>query len=164
MGHRELPISFLHSATISNLRRSPGSFLLYFPTPFDIMKKLYCNGTQSLMTLDKGDVSMASKLFTAGQIGTLTLPNRVIRSATQDPFGRRDGHLRPGAGGTLPRDRRCRHRRHHHRVQLHLPGGPFHRHPGGFCHPGTAGQPEGSAGRRPRRRRAPDPPAHARRA
>ena len=38
---------------------------------------------------------MASKLFTAGQIGTLTLPNRVIRSATQDPFGRRDGTCAP---------------------------------------------------------------------
>ena len=34
---------------------------------------------------------MASKLFTPGQIGTLTLPNRLIRSATQDPFGHRDG-------------------------------------------------------------------------
>ena len=34
---------------------------------------------------------MASNLFTAGQIGTLTLPNRLIRSATQDPFGHRDG-------------------------------------------------------------------------
>ena len=34
---------------------------------------------------------MASKLFTAGQIGSLTLPNRLIRSATQDPFGHRDG-------------------------------------------------------------------------
>lgn len=34
---------------------------------------------------------MASTLFTPGQIGTLTLPNRVIRSATQDPFGHRDG-------------------------------------------------------------------------
>ena len=38
---------------------------------------------------------MAPKLFTAGQIGTLTLPNRVIRSATQDPFGRRDGTCAP---------------------------------------------------------------------
>ena len=28
---------------------------------------------------------MASTLFTPGKIGTLTLPNRVIRSATQDP-------------------------------------------------------------------------------
>ena len=36
------------------------------------------------------------ELFTAGQIGTLTLPNRVIRSATQDPFGRR---VAPQAGG-----------------------------------------------------------------
>lgn len=34
---------------------------------------------------------MASKLFTAGKIGTLELPNRLIRSATQDPFGHRDG-------------------------------------------------------------------------
>ena len=34
---------------------------------------------------------MASTLFTPGKIGTLTLPNRVIRSATQDPFGHRDG-------------------------------------------------------------------------
>ena len=34
---------------------------------------------------------MASKLFTPGRIGTLTLPNRLIRSATQDPFGHRDG-------------------------------------------------------------------------
>ena len=34
---------------------------------------------------------MASKLFTAGQIGSLSLPNRLIRSATQDPFGHRDG-------------------------------------------------------------------------
>ena len=34
---------------------------------------------------------MASNLFTAGKIGTLTLPNRLIRSATQDPFGHRDG-------------------------------------------------------------------------
>lgn len=38
---------------------------------------------------------MASNLFSAGQIGTLTLPNRVIRSATQDPFGRRDGTCAP---------------------------------------------------------------------
>ena len=30
---------------------------------------------------------MPSNLFSAGQIGTMTLPNRVIRSATQDPFG-----------------------------------------------------------------------------
>ena len=34
---------------------------------------------------------MASKLFTAGRIGSLDLPNRLIRSATQDPFGHRDG-------------------------------------------------------------------------
>ena len=34
---------------------------------------------------------MASNLFSAGKIGTLTLPNRLIRSATQDPFGHRDG-------------------------------------------------------------------------
>lgn len=34
---------------------------------------------------------MATTLFTAGKIGTLTLPNRLIRSATQDPFGHRDG-------------------------------------------------------------------------
>lgn len=38
---------------------------------------------------------MASKLFTAGQIGSLTLPNRLIRSATQDPFGQRDGTCAP---------------------------------------------------------------------
>lgn len=38
---------------------------------------------------------MASKLFTAGQIGSLTLPNRLIRSATQDPFGKRDGTCSP---------------------------------------------------------------------
>lgn len=38
---------------------------------------------------------MASKLFSAGQIGTLTLPNRLIRSATQDPFGKRDGTCAP---------------------------------------------------------------------
>lgn len=38
---------------------------------------------------------MASTLFTAGKIGTLTLPNRLIRSATQDPFGHRDGTCDP---------------------------------------------------------------------
>lgn len=38
---------------------------------------------------------MASKLFTASQIGTLALPNRLIRSATQDPFGQRDGTCSP---------------------------------------------------------------------
>lgn len=38
---------------------------------------------------------MASNLFTAGKIGTLELPNRLIRSATQDPFGRRDGTCAP---------------------------------------------------------------------
>ena len=38
---------------------------------------------------------MASALFTAGTIGTLNLPNRLIRSATQDPFGRRDGTCAP---------------------------------------------------------------------
>ena len=38
---------------------------------------------------------MASKLFTPGKIGTLELPNRLIRSATQDPFGRRDGTCAP---------------------------------------------------------------------
>ena len=34
---------------------------------------------------------MASKLFTPAKIGNLTLNNRVIRSATQDPFGPKDG-------------------------------------------------------------------------
>ncbi len=34
---------------------------------------------------------MSSQLFTAGKIGTLNLPNRLIRSATQDPFGPPDG-------------------------------------------------------------------------
>lgn len=38
---------------------------------------------------------MASKLFTPGKIGTLELPNRLLRSATQDPFGRRDGTCAP---------------------------------------------------------------------
>lgn len=38
---------------------------------------------------------MPSKLFTAGKIGTLELPNRLIRSATQDPFGKRDGTCAP---------------------------------------------------------------------
>lgn len=38
---------------------------------------------------------MASNLFTPGKIGTLELPNRLIRSATQDPFGRRDGTCAP---------------------------------------------------------------------
>ena len=38
---------------------------------------------------------MASKLFTAGKLGTMTLPNRLIRSATQDPFGHRDGTCAP---------------------------------------------------------------------
>ena len=38
---------------------------------------------------------MPSNLFSAGQIGTMTLPNRVIRSATQDPFGHRDGTCAP---------------------------------------------------------------------
>lgn len=38
---------------------------------------------------------MASKLFTPGKIGALELPNRLIRSATQDPFGRRDGTCAP---------------------------------------------------------------------
>ena len=38
---------------------------------------------------------MASKLFTPGQIGTLNLSNRLIRSATQDPFGQRDGTCAP---------------------------------------------------------------------
>lgn len=34
---------------------------------------------------------MSSKLFTPAKIGKLELPNRVIRSATQDPFGQPDG-------------------------------------------------------------------------
>ncbi len=34
---------------------------------------------------------MSSKLFTPGQIGGLTMDNRMIRSATQDPFGAKDG-------------------------------------------------------------------------
>lgn len=34
---------------------------------------------------------MPSQLFTPGKIGKLTLPNRLIRSATQDPFGPPDG-------------------------------------------------------------------------
>lgn len=34
---------------------------------------------------------MTSRLFTPGRIGSLTLPNRLIRSATQDPFGQRNG-------------------------------------------------------------------------
>ncbi|MDF2838842.1 MAG: NADH:flavin oxidoreductase/NADH oxidase [Evtepia sp.] len=34
---------------------------------------------------------MSSKLFTPGKIGTLSLNNRLIRSATQDPFGQPDG-------------------------------------------------------------------------
>lgn len=38
---------------------------------------------------------MASALFTPGKLGTLTLPNRLIRSATQDPFGQRDGTCAP---------------------------------------------------------------------
>ena len=38
---------------------------------------------------------MASALFTPGRIGALTLPNRLIRSATQDPFGQRDGTCAP---------------------------------------------------------------------
>ena len=38
---------------------------------------------------------MPSNLFSAAQIGTMTLPNRVIRSATQDPFGHRDGTCAP---------------------------------------------------------------------
>lgn len=36
-----------------------------------------------------------SQLFTSAHIGTLTLPNRLIRSATQDPFGQRDGTCAP---------------------------------------------------------------------
>lgn len=38
---------------------------------------------------------MASALFTPGRIGALTLPNRLLRSATQDPFGQRDGTCAP---------------------------------------------------------------------
>ena len=38
---------------------------------------------------------MASALFTPGKLGSLTLPNRLIRSATQDPFGQRDGSCAP---------------------------------------------------------------------
>ena len=38
---------------------------------------------------------MASALFTPGKLGSLTLPNRLIRSATQDPFGQRDGTCAP---------------------------------------------------------------------
>ena len=38
---------------------------------------------------------MASTLFSAAKIGTLSLPNRLIRSATQDPFGKRDGTCAP---------------------------------------------------------------------
>lgn len=34
---------------------------------------------------------MSSKLFTPAKIGTLELTNRLIRSATQDPFGQADG-------------------------------------------------------------------------
>lgn len=34
---------------------------------------------------------MSSKLFTPAQIGTMTLENRLIRSATQDPFALADG-------------------------------------------------------------------------
>lgn len=34
---------------------------------------------------------MSSKLFTSAKIGTLELSNRLIRSATQDPFGQPDG-------------------------------------------------------------------------
>jgi len=34
---------------------------------------------------------MSSKLFTPGNIGTLSLNGRLIRSATQDPFGQPDG-------------------------------------------------------------------------
>lgn len=34
---------------------------------------------------------MPSNLFSPGKIGTLDLPNRLIRSATQDPFALRDG-------------------------------------------------------------------------
>ena len=35
---------------------------------------------------------MSSKLFTPGKIGSLTLENRLVRSATQDPFGsKKDG-------------------------------------------------------------------------
>ncbi len=33
----------------------------------------------------------AVTLFQEGKIGSMTLPNRIIRSATQDPFGHRDG-------------------------------------------------------------------------
>ena len=34
---------------------------------------------------------MSSKLFTAGTIGSLSLKGRAVRSATQDPFGPKDG-------------------------------------------------------------------------
>lgn len=34
---------------------------------------------------------MPSNLFAPGKIGSLELPNRLIRSATQDPFAQRDG-------------------------------------------------------------------------
>ena len=34
---------------------------------------------------------MPSTLFSPGKIGTLDLPNRLIRSATQDPFALPDG-------------------------------------------------------------------------
>ena len=93
---------------------------------------------------------MASTLFTPGQIGTLTLPNRVIRSATQDPFGHRDGtcdakqvdlcrEIAAAGTGAI--------------ITAYSYISPEARSTGiqvGFRHPGTAGQPEGSAGRRPR--------------
>ncbi len=38
---------------------------------------------------------MSSKLFTPGKIGSMELGNRLIRSATQDPFGQKDGTVAP---------------------------------------------------------------------
>ncbi len=38
---------------------------------------------------------MSSKLFSPASIGNLTMANRVIRSATQDPFGGKDGSATP---------------------------------------------------------------------
>lgn len=51
--------------------------------------------TASLHTLHHADMEEPYVLFTPGRIGSLTLPNRLVRSATAERMADADGHPRP---------------------------------------------------------------------